>query len=285
MKRHDFRLVHRLRVRWAEVDMQKIVFNAHYLMYFDTAIADYWRALALPYEEAMIELGGELYLKKASLEYHASARLDDRLEVALKCTRIGNSSMVFTGSIFRNDALLASCDLVYVFADPVSQKSRPVPLALRSLVERFESGECVVTTEIGDWTALGVQAAKIRTAVFVQEHGIFFAPEWDEAEQLASHMVVFNALGQGIATGWLVGFAPGVGKIGCLAVHRALRGGQIGRGMLEALIHEARQRGYSEAILDAQSNTVDLFLRLGFTARGESFDVSGISYIEMTKTL
>jgi hypothetical protein len=52
-KKTDFRFFHRLRVRWAEVDMQKIVFNAHYLMYFDTAIADYWRALALPYEEAM----------------------------------------------------------------------------------------------------------------------------------------------------------------------------------------------------------------------------------------
>ena len=46
----DFRLHHRLRVRWAEVDLQKIVFNPHYLMYVDTAIADYWRAIALPYE-------------------------------------------------------------------------------------------------------------------------------------------------------------------------------------------------------------------------------------------
>ena len=46
--RNDFRHLHRLRVRWAEVDMQKIVFNGHYLMYFDTAVADYWRALALP---------------------------------------------------------------------------------------------------------------------------------------------------------------------------------------------------------------------------------------------
>ena len=34
--RQDFRFSHRLRVRWVEVDMQKIVFNAHYLMYFDT---------------------------------------------------------------------------------------------------------------------------------------------------------------------------------------------------------------------------------------------------------
>jgi len=59
MNRQDFRFFHRLRVRWAEVDMQKIVFNAHYLMYFDTAIADYWRALALPYEAAMQQLQGE----------------------------------------------------------------------------------------------------------------------------------------------------------------------------------------------------------------------------------
>ena len=131
MKLSEFRLVHRLRVRWAEVDMQKIVFNAHYLMYFDTAITDYWRALALPYEEAMAQLGGELYVKKASVEYHASARFDDRLDVALKCERIGNSSMVFAGAIFRGGELLITCELVYVFADPASQTSRSVPPALR----------------------------------------------------------------------------------------------------------------------------------------------------------
>ena len=41
MKRQDFRFSHRMRVRWVEVDMQKIVFNGHYLMYFDTAVTDY----------------------------------------------------------------------------------------------------------------------------------------------------------------------------------------------------------------------------------------------------
>src|SRR5262245_36963886 len=103
MKRQDFRFFHRLRVRWAEVDMQKIVFNAHYLMYFDTAISDYWRAMALPYEEAMQALGGDLYVKKATVEYHASARMDDQVDVALKCARVGNSSIQFTGAIFRAD--------------------------------------------------------------------------------------------------------------------------------------------------------------------------------------
>src|SRR5512133_1990924 len=154
MKRQDFRFFHRLRVRWAEVDMQKIVFNAHYLMYFDTAVADYWRALALPYEEAMQLLDGDLYVKKATVEFHSSARMDDRLDVALKCGRIGNSSMVFTGAIFRGDQLLITCELVYVFADPATQTSRPVPALLREVVQGYEAGESLVRVTTGGWPEL-----------------------------------------------------------------------------------------------------------------------------------
>ena len=65
--RADFRFFSQLRVRWVEVDMQKIVFNGHYLMYLDTAVADYWRALALPYERSMHELQGDLFVVKSSL--------------------------------------------------------------------------------------------------------------------------------------------------------------------------------------------------------------------------
>jgi len=93
MSRDEFRLFHRLRVRWGEVDAQKIVFNAHYLMYFATAMADYWRALALPIEQVMQQLKGALYVKKATVEFHASARMDDRLDVALRCAGIRTSSI------------------------------------------------------------------------------------------------------------------------------------------------------------------------------------------------
>jgi len=45
MKREDFTFVHSLRVRWAEVDRQDVVFNGHYFLYFDVAVAEYWRAI------------------------------------------------------------------------------------------------------------------------------------------------------------------------------------------------------------------------------------------------
>ena len=111
MQRSDFRCLHRLRVRWAEVDMQKVVFNAHYLAYLDIALMDYWRALALPYEDSMAVLGGEMLVNKATIQYHASARLDDVLDVGLRCERVGNTSVRFAAGIFRGATLLASGEL------------------------------------------------------------------------------------------------------------------------------------------------------------------------------
>ena len=126
LARKQFRLMHRLRVRWAEVDLQRIVFNPHYLMYIDTAFTEYWRAMAIPYELIPTTLGGDLYVKKSTLEYHGSARLDDLLDVGIQCGRIGNSSMLFQSGIFRGDRLLVSGEMVYVFADPATQTSRQV---------------------------------------------------------------------------------------------------------------------------------------------------------------
>jgi YbgC/YbaW family acyl-CoA thioester hydrolase len=285
MKRQDFRFFHRLRVRWVEVDMQKIVFNAHYLMYFDTAMADYWRALALPYEEAMLQLGGDLYVKKASIEYHGSAHFDDRLDVALTCARVGKSSMVFSGAIFRGDELLITCELIYVFADPASQTAKPVPDALRSLLTCFEAGEAMLQIKTGDWTALGTDAAKVRTAVFVQEQGIPLEMEWDEADATAVHAVAYNGLGQGIATGRLLRHASDVGKIGRMAVHRALRGSHVGQGILHTLMDIAKQRGDTEVTLYAQRSAEGFYQRLGFAPRGTPFDEVGIPHIEMFKAL
>ena len=285
MKRDDFRFFHRLRVRWAEVDMQKIVFNAHYLMYFDTAVADYWRALALPYEQAMHQLGGDLYVKKATVEFSASARMDDQLDVALRCGRIGNSSMLFEGAIFRGEQLLITCELVYVFADPASQTSRPVPPQLREILTGFEAGEPVVEVRTGGSKELGADAAAIRTSVFVEEQRIPAEMEWDEADRTALHAVAYNRLGQPVATGRLLQAGPGVARIGRMAVLQVLRGTGLGQQVLQALLDAATRRGDRRAVLHAQRTAQGFYGRLGFQAEGEPFDEAGIPHIGMAVAL
>jgi acyl-CoA thioester hydrolase len=77
MARQEFRFAHRLRVRWAEVDRQGIVFNGHYLTYFDVGITEYYRALGFPYPDGLAPHGTDLYVRK-------SAPLPDFLRNAIK---------------------------------------------------------------------------------------------------------------------------------------------------------------------------------------------------------
>ena len=218
MQRSDFRFLERLRVRWAEIDAQQIVFNGHYLTYFDTAIAGYWRALAMPYAATMAALGGDLFVRKATLEYLASARYDDVLDIGMKCARIGNSSITFAGGAFRQEQLLVSGELVYVFADARAEAAQPVPAELRALLESFEAGESMVDVRVGSWRELEAAARPIRAEVFIGEQQIPADMEWDDADADAVHAVAFNRLGRALGTGRMLEHVPGVAKIGRMAV-------------------------------------------------------------------
>ncbi len=289
MQRQDFKILHRLRVRWAEVDMQKIVFNGHYLMYFDTAMADYWRALGFAYEESMHQLGGDLYVKKASVEYAASARYDDILDIGLACSRIGNSSLTFTGGIFAGDKLLVSGELVYVYANPATQSSQPLPAVLRELFTRFEAGEQMTRTEVGDWQTLGQDAGRLRKEVFVQEQGIDEADEWDAHDATALHTVVYNHLNMPIATARLL-VGPVINgqssaKIGRMAVKRVLRGTGLGLQALNALAQRAQARGDTLVLLHAQCSAAGFYTKAGFMQHGTPFDEVGIPHVEMRRSL
>ena len=138
MARADFRFAHPMRVRWAEVDRQGIVFNGHYLMYFDVGITEYWRASGFPYPQGLVDHGSDLYVVKATVEYHRSAEYDDEMEVCVRVARIGRSSMVFAIEIHRGPDHLVSGEVVYVNADPATRKSASVPVSLREAITRFE---------------------------------------------------------------------------------------------------------------------------------------------------
>ncbi len=284
-QRKDFRFAERHRVRWVEVDMQAIVFNGHYLTYFDTAVAGYWRALALPYHDTMQSLGGDLFVRKATIEYEASARYDEPLETGIRCARIGNSSMLLQAAVFRGAQRLVHGELVYVFADPATQTSRPVPPALREVLLGFESGESMLDVRVGDWAALGAAAAAIRHAVFTQEQGIDAALDSDGADALAVHALAVNRFGVPLGTGRLIAQSPGVSKVGRMAVIASLRSSSVGRQLLDALVQVARTRGDREVMLHAQASAVGFYRAQGWLSRGAAFEEAGIEHQEMALLL
>ena len=281
MSPKDFRFLDPLRVRWAEVDMQRIVFNGHYLMYLDTAVGGYWRSLAMPYHETMEMLEGDLYVRKATLEYLASARYDERLLVGIRCERIGNSSMRFTGCVFRGAQPLVTSELVYVFADPTTQTSRPVPPLLRSVLEAFEAREPMVSVATGTWAALADKAHPLRRAVFVEEQGIAPEIEADTRDAEALHAVATNRFGMPVGTGRAVLDGQGGARIGRMAVLASVRGAGVGAAVLAALVEGCQRRGAGDILLHAQSDAVRFYSQHGFVCRGQPFEEAGIEHQEM----
>ena len=281
MIRSDFRFLDRLRVRWAEVDLQKIVFNGHYLMYFDTAVAGYWRALAMPYHPTMEQLQGDLYVRKATLEYAASARYEDQLEVGIRCARIGNSSMSFAAAVFRGEQRLVHGELVYVYADPVTQTSRPVPQVLRDWLQDYEAGKAMVELRIGPWAELGAASREVRQAVYAVEQGA--PPELvaDSADETAVHLVAINRLGLPLASGRLLSPAPGIGQIGRMATLASMRGAGIAKAVLAGLLQASRQRGDREAMLNAAALALPLYEHAGFARSGAQHLEAGVPHWEM----
>jgi YbgC/YbaW family acyl-CoA thioester hydrolase len=283
MNTAEFRFFEPLRVRWAEVDMQKIVFNGHYLMYFDTAVAGYWRAAAMPYHETMEQLGGDLFVRKATLEYLGSARYDERLRVGVRCNRIGNSSMLFTAAVFRGEQALVHGELVYVFADPASQTSRPVPPALREALTGFEAGQAMFEVKLGSWAQHRAPATALRQAVFAQEQGGSAALMGDHADDSALHAVAVNRFGMAVACGRLFTAGPGLSQLDYLATHAGVRGAGIGTAVLQTLLQAAQTRGDDAVLLHAQLGARGLYERAGFVAEGPVFEAAGLMHQAMRK--
>jgi acyl-CoA thioester hydrolase len=150
MRKDEFTFRHPLRVRWAEVDRQGVVFNPQYFAYFDLAVTEYWRALGVRYPEDLARHGTDTYAVAARADFHGSAVYDDVLDVCCRVGRIGRSSMQFLFGIYRAEEHLASGELVYVNATIELQQQQqrhpqqrkqamPWPEALKETIVAFES--------------------------------------------------------------------------------------------------------------------------------------------------
>jgi YbgC/YbaW family acyl-CoA thioester hydrolase len=285
MKRSEFRFLDPLRVRWAEVDMQKVVFNGHYLMYVDTAMGNYWRALALPYEATLAALDGDLFVRRSTLDYLAPAHYDDALDIGIRFESAGTSSLRFVAAVFRGEELLVHGQIVYVWTDASTRRPQPAPVALVDAFRAHAAGEPMISVSVGDWSELGVEAQAIRTAVFVEEQKVPLALERDAADLGAVHALARNRLGMAVGTGRLLaGEGPGhPARIGRMAVSRGLRGANIGRQLLEALMAAAGRRGDAEVMLHAQVSAIGFYSRAGFVPHGEPFEEAGIGHLEMRR--
>lgn len=140
-ERSAFRFAHPFRVRYAEIDGQGIVFNAHYLTYYDTAITEYLRHLGYDYEAEVKQTGDDFHLVKSTVEYMAPIRFDEEFEVGVRVPRIGRSSLIFELGIFGKGETRprATGENIWVNTNQTTHRPVPVPDQLVELIRGLEN--------------------------------------------------------------------------------------------------------------------------------------------------
>lgn len=140
MPRSAFKFSFPFRVRYSEVDGQKIVFNAHYLTYFDTAITEYFRELPYDYIGQVNRIGEDFHTVKTLVEYQQPIYFDQDIDVLVRTSRMGRSSLTFEVQIHPKgeDDMLASGEVVWVNTDQTTHRSAAIPAELVDKLVAFE---------------------------------------------------------------------------------------------------------------------------------------------------
>ena len=153
MSKSDFRFKTSVRVRWMECDAQGIVYNGAYLGYLEIVQAEYYRNLG--FAIYIIPKSGyfDFAVVKSTLEFKAPARLDEIIDLHIRVSKIGNTSLTLNMEIYPEDSdrLLTSIEAIYVGYDSVTETSKRVPNDIRQLVTHFEeTGEVLPMEQFPD---------------------------------------------------------------------------------------------------------------------------------------
>jgi acyl-CoA thioester hydrolase len=127
---------HSIRVRYAECDAQGIVFNAHYLNYFDVAMTEFWRELLAGGYGEITDAGHDMVVAEARARYLSPARFDEELDIAVTPSHIGTTSLAVELKVTRDERALVEGHLRYVFVDLKTTRTRPISEEIRAAVAR-----------------------------------------------------------------------------------------------------------------------------------------------------
>lgn len=124
--------------RYAEVDQQGVVFNGHYLTWFDEACTGFLDHLGVTYP-GLIATGHDIQVVHSEIDYLAGVRWRDAVRVAVECERIGTTSFTLRFGVLRRnqntedteEQLAIRGQNVYVVVSTDDWAKRPIPDVLR----------------------------------------------------------------------------------------------------------------------------------------------------------
>ena len=139
MAKLPFKFSARTRVGFSDTDAQGIVYYGRYNPYFDLARVEYHRMLGLLHRET----GGDFVMRANDVEYFAPARFDDELEIYVRVSRIGRTSVTFEFVAHKipEDTLLVTAHQTLVYVDLAGRRAMPVADEYRQTIAALEGDD------------------------------------------------------------------------------------------------------------------------------------------------
>jgi acyl-CoA thioester hydrolase len=134
-----FKYSARTRVGFSDTDAQGVVYYGRYNPFFDLARVEYLRSLELLHRD-----GPEAFVMRANdVEYFAPAVFDDEIEVFVRVSRLGNTSVTFQFAAYRapDGLLMVTAHQTLVYVDLRDRAKVTVPAVFRDAIAAFEGND------------------------------------------------------------------------------------------------------------------------------------------------
>ena len=130
--------ISKLKVRYSEVDRQNIVYNSHYLTYYDISLSEMLDSL-FDQEEYIKKTNNEFHTVAAQLNFNNPARLNDEISIYTAIKKIGNSSITFAQEIYRDgsDELINEAEIIWVNTNQDEMKPASIPEDLKNKFSKY----------------------------------------------------------------------------------------------------------------------------------------------------
>ena len=135
--RPGFAFSTRFRVRYAEIDGQRIVFNSRYLEYADVAVTEFWEWTGIAEALPDVWPTTEFNVRRTEIDYLKPFRLGDTVEAFVRIEKLGTTSLTkrFELTHAGSGELHTVITMVSVHVDLETGRPVTFPDAIRTVLE------------------------------------------------------------------------------------------------------------------------------------------------------
>jgi acyl-CoA thioester hydrolase len=114
-----------IRVRYEETDQMGVAYYANYLVWFEVARTEFFRAKGIVYRQ--IEEKDKVFLPvvEAHCRYRSPLRYDDLATITTKIAETGNSRISFDYEVKKGENIVATGKTKHAF---INENGKPVPV-------------------------------------------------------------------------------------------------------------------------------------------------------------